>query len=592
MSPSEQYGLRLQARQLRAANCLNLHRRLGNLRLLLALGAAVLLWASLFRHALGANWLALPVVMFLLVALYHSRVLRAGDEAERAVSFYRDAIDRLEDRWPGKGQKGERFADPHHLYAADLDLFGEGGLFELLSAARTRMGEATLAEWLLAPAAVSEVHERQEMIRELRDQLDWREDLAGLSATTAAGVHPDALTAWAESPHSVWPGWVQPLAPALVFVALASVLVWGFDGPRWPLLVVLVGEAILAQRLRKSVEEVLHGTERGLQDLRLLRRLLARIEGSKFRSPRLQALQQRLASGRLTSSRAIARLVTIGDAIESRDNLILRVLNLPLLYSVQVAFWAERWRRSYGRQVRVWLEAVGELEALISLSTYSFEHPDDPFPELVAGPAGWTAEELGHPLIPAKKCVRNSLELDRATRVLLVSGSNMSGKSTLLRTIGINTVLAMAGAPVRAKRLRLTPLEIGASISNHDSLQQGSSRFYAEITRLRAIVARAETKPPLLFLLDELLQGTNSKDRRIGAQALVHALIARGAIGLVSTHDLALTDIGEPGENWLANVHFEDHLENGKMRFDYRLREGVVSKSNGLELMRSIGLEV
>jgi DNA mismatch repair ATPase MutS len=378
----------------------------------------------------------------------------------------------------------------------------------------------------------------------------------------------------------------------LVVLALASVLLWGFDGPRWPLLVVLVGEAILAQRLRNNVEQILHGTEGGLQDLRLLRRLLARIEGSNFRSPRLQALQQRLASGRLISSAAIARLVTIGDAIESRDNLILRVLNLPLLYSVQVAFWAERWRHSYGGQVRVWLEAVGELEALISLSTYSFEHPDDPFPELVAGPAAWSAEELGHPLIPAKKCVRNSLELNQGTRVLLVSGSNMSGKSTLLRTIGINTVLAMAGAPVRAKRLRLTPLEIGASISNHDSLQQGSSRFYAEITRLRAIVARAEANPPLLFLLDELLQGTNSKDRRIGAQALVRALIARGAIGLVSTHDLALTDIGEPGENWLVNVHFEDHLENGRMRFDYRLREGVVSKSNGLELMRSIGLEV
>jgi DNA mismatch repair ATPase MutS len=234
---------------------------------------------------------------------------------------------------------------------------------------------------------------------------------------------------------------------------------------------------------------------------------------------------------------------------------------------------------------------VGEIEALISLAGYSYEHPADPFPIFISGPACFDAEELAHPLIPAATCVRNNVSLGE-TRVLLVSGSNMSGKSTLLRAVGINAVLALAGAPVRASRLRLTPLQTAASIRINDSLQEGSSRFYAEITRLREMFDLAGGNPPLLFLLDELLQGTNSNDRRVGAEGIVRAFLDRGAIGLISTHDLALTDIGGPLDGQLHNVHFQDELKNGRMRFDYRLREGVVTKSNGLELMRSIGLDV
>jgi DNA mismatch repair ATPase MutS len=196
-------------------------------------------------------------------------------------------------------------------------------------------------------------------------------------------------------------------------------------------------------------------------------------------------------------------------------------------------------------------------------------------------------------LIPETRNVRTDLKLsDEERRVLIVSGSNMSGKSTLLRTVGINTVLALAGAPIRARRLRLTPLQVGASIRIQDSLQAGASRFYAEITRLRQIVELTEGELPVLFLLDEILHGTNSHDRRIGAEGVVRGLIERGAIGLITTHDLALARIAEELAPRAANVHFEDHLEEGKMTFDYRLRPGVVERSNALELMRSVGLEV
>jgi DNA mismatch repair ATPase MutS len=257
-----------------------------------------------------------------------------------------------------------------------------------------------------------------------------------------------------------------------------------------------------------------------------------------------------------------------------------------------VAFAAERWRRAHGQAVRTWLRAIGEIEALLSLATYSYEHPADPFPEFIEGDTCFDGIEMGHPLVPAATCIRNGVRVGGESRVLLVSGSNMSGKSTLLRTVGINVVMAMAGAPVRAKVLRLTPLQLGASIRSNDSLQEGSSRFYAEITRLRQIFDLAGAQPPLLFLLDELLQGTNSKDRRIGAEGLVRALLGSGAIGLISTHDLALTEISGRSAGHLHNVHFQDEFEDGKMKFDYQLREGVVTKSNGLALMRSIGLDV
>jgi DNA mismatch repair ATPase MutS len=262
------------------------------------------------------------------------------------------------------------------------------------------------------------------------------------------------------------------------------------------------------------------------------------------------------------------------------------------LYSLHVALAAERWRHTHGKVIRQWVAALGEFEALSSLAGYSYEHPQDPFPELIEGTAAFTAVALGHPLIAAAKCVRNSVSLAGTTRMLLVSGSNMSGKSTLLRTVGINTVLAMAGAPVRAQSLQLTPLQVGASIRVNDSLHEGSSRFYAEITRLRAIYALLEQQPSLLFLLDELLQGTNSKDRLIGAEGIVRAFVAGGAVGLVSTHDLALTSIGGLPAGTLRNVHFQDDLSEGQMRFDFTLRDGIVTKSNGIELMRAIGLKV
>ncbi len=589
---AREYRRRLDTLEARIARLDLLAKRISNVRLVLAIvGIAAIWWSTQSTPPLSYLWL-LPLTLFVAAVLYHSRVRRARARTDRAAAHYRVGLARIEDRWSGLGNPGTSLEDGQHVYAADLDLFGPGNLFELLSTARTRMGERTLARWLLSPAPTSTVLQRQQSIAELRGRLDLREDLAVLGETAEVGVRPEELSSWAESANQLTERWLLPAALLLPVLVIAALLFWNVTAMASPLIAILLVELGVVRLLGKRLAELLGSTEQAFDKLRLLADLTARLEREPLDAPLSKQLLQRLSSAGVPASRAIARLATTVQFMESRRNPVIQILDLPLLYSVHTALAAERWRRDHGRAVAAWLDAIGELEALISLSAYSHEHPADPFPELIDGDASFGGVGLGHPLLPQAICVRNDVTIDGATRVLLISGSNMSGKSTLLRTVGINTVLAMAGAPVRARHLRLSPLQVGANIRINDSLHKGSSRFYAEITRLRHLNESALRKPSLLFLLDEVLQGTNSRDRFIGAQGVIRALVDRGAIGLVTTHDLALTTIDVGGLERLRNLHFQDELVDGRMQFDFKLHEGVVTKSNGIELMRSIGLDV
>ena len=566
--------------------------RLGPLRLVAAALIILAIVLSVKGPRISVLWLLLAIGAFVALVAYHISIRRKRAQAERAIAYYDTRIARIDDRWIGTGSTGEHFDVPHHVYAADLDLFGRGSLFELLSAARTRMGEETLARWLMAPASADAVRARQSCIADLRDRVDLREDFALEGAAGRAGVQPDALLKWADALNELQSPGLIALAVILPVLVIAGVVIASVWGTITPVLLVLAVEGLVLHLNRDAIRSVIQGTENAFEDLRLLAGLLMRTERESFNAPALRELVQRLSSHTLPASATIGKLSTIVGFVEARRNIVLALLQLPLLYPLITAIAAERWRKAHGAAAAPWIEVLGELEALLSLSAYAYEHPADPFPELVDRAACFEAKALGHPLIPAAQCVRNDVALCGETRVLLVSGSNMSGKSTLLRTIGINTVLAMTGAPVRAASLRVTPLQVGASIRVNDSLHEGSSRFYAEITRLKQLVQLMDGDLPLLFLLDELLQGTNSKDRRAGAEGIIRAFMQRGAIGLVSTHDLALTDFELPNAGALRNVHFEDAIVDGKMTFDFRLREGVVTRSNGIELMRSIGLEV
>ncbi len=562
----------------------------------LVLGAVVLAlaWSSWGEHWLSAAWTLAPVVVFFGAVAYHAALRRRHSQLGRAAAFYRRGVARLEDHWAGGGNRGERFGDVYHVYSADLDLFGEGSLFELLCGARTRMGEETLARWLLAPAALEEISQRQAGVLDLRDRLDLRERVGTLGSEREPVLQPEGLLAWADASAALGTAWIRWAAYLLPALLIAALVAGSLSGVWTPVLLVLTLEAITLYRLREPLRQILSPAERAFDcdGLKTLVGLLREIERERFDSAPMRALADGLSADAIRASARIGRLATLVMLSEQRKNLMVGWLQVPMLYTLHVALAAERWRRAHGTSVRGWADAAGRFEALSSLAQYSFEHPDDPFPAFVEGRARLRGQGVGHVLIPQSQCVRNDVTLTDPARVWLVSGSNMSGKSTLLRSVGLNVILAMAGAPVRAQALELTPLQVGASIRINDSLREGSSRFYAEITRLRLLKDLSGREPALLFLVDEMLQGTNSNDRRIGAEGVLGALVEQGAIGLATTHDLALTELGGLGDGVLCNMHFEDHMENGRMRFDYRLREGVVTKSNGLELMRAIGLRV
>jgi hypothetical protein len=520
-------------------------------------------------------------------------VITRRDAAARAVAFYERGLARIEDRWMGGGEPGERFRDDDHPYANDLDLFGTGSLFELLSIARTRAGEETLARWLKSFAGADTVRARQHAVEEMAPRLDLRESLALAGTDVRAGVNSALLVEWAAAPAVLGhrPAWA--LAGALTVCAVAAAAYSVLIRRPEPLAIVALLEVVLSLRLRRRVQLVLHAADQAARDLDVLAHVLARLERERFESPRLLELGAALGRGRVTASRAIRQLHYLAEMHDWQHNQFFAPIAAFLLWGTHLAHAIERWRARHGSEVSGWLGVVGEFEAFSSLSAYRYEHPDDVRPQLVdAGPASYEGRALGHPLLPAARMVRNDVGLSADTRLLVVSGSNMSGKSTLLRTVGINAVLAFAGAPARAASLRLTPLTIGATLRIEDSLQEGRSRFYAEITRIRRLADLANGPPPLLFLLDELFHGTNSHDRLVGATGVLRSFVDRGAIGLITTHDLALTRIADDLAPHARNVHFEDRFEGGEIRFDYRMKPGPVTRSNAIALMRAVGLDV
>jgi MutS domain V len=598
--PRAEYTRRLEIYAQRIAIENRRHIYLGNAKLATIFAELAGLWMVVAKNLFAPYWLIVPAALYVILAAAHEFVLRRKKRAEVASDFYRRGIARVEDCWTGTGQTGDNFRERNYLCAEDLDIFGKGSLFQLLSQARLPMGEDRLAEWLCAPSALPAILERQTLVQELRPNIDLREYLAVTTEALWARLDPQTLLNWAEAeprlPGGVWRGLAAVLSLAAAATLVFYLTTWMYS----PLLLVLALEIVVRHRLHKRAEEVMHGTACNAEGLLLFAQVLDRLEREPFTSPKLEAMVVDLrggsAAGRAPASLAIRKLARIVYWIDAGHSLLGHLLEVPFLYGVQVGYAAEAWRRRWGRELRRWAEITGEMEALLSLAGYAYEHPADPFPTFVDEAncsAQFHGEALGHPLIAAAKCVHNAVSLDHDTRVLLVSGSNMSGKSTFLRTVGINTVLAMAGAPIRGQSLQLSPLALGTRIRSGDSLQEGHSNFYTEILHIRRVFTLLkESKYPLLFLFDELLEGTNSNDRRIGARGLLDALLKNGAIGIVTTHDLALTEIGAALGAPLRNMHFADQVVDGKMAFDYRLQDGIVAKSNALELMRLIGLEM
>ncbi|QDU08894.1 MutS-related protein [Gimesia aquarii] len=595
-SPQLEYEQRLESRASKVRALTKQSDLYSNLRGFVFLAAVAILMASTIWGLFSLQLIWLPILTFILLIILHARCVRRLRQARLAEAYYRTSLDRLNDQWVDVRPTGEEFFDPQHMYAGDLDLLGRGSLFQLMCSARTKLGEETLARWLLSPASTKEIKERQQAVEELRNELDFREELELLEAEVHNDIEQTHLSEWVQQPLTTIPAPLQWASVIMGIFAACTVISWmlSYTGIA-PICVAIIIQVCLLFFIGPRIRELLNQTDEVRNGLAVLSDVLSLIEQRQFEAPHLKAIVSALETDGIPPSQSIAQL---RRQIQGLNNCFRNQFSAPLAILLGIPFHyvyaIQRWIIHIGPHCPDWLSAVGEFEALCSLAGYAYEHPEDPFPEIIESEVGpcLEATELGHPLIPLKEVVRNDVTLNADNRLLMISGSNMSGKSTLMRTVGTNFVLAMIGAPVRAAKFTVSPMQAGTAMRVQDSLQQGASLFYQSVARLSAVVHLADDPMPVLFLLDEILQGTNSHDRRIGAQSVIETLIERGGIGIVTTHDLALTEITTQFGNQAKNVHFEDQLIDGEMTFDYRMRPGIVEHSNALELMKMMGIEL
>ncbi len=600
--PAEEYRVRCDhfgARRDRLA-------RLGNRQ---GVVSAVALMSFIVIGTLGVfrdhRWFWLAGALFIGFVASYAYHAHLDARRQRYASLWQmsdEGLRRLARDWANLPQRAPAAPEPDHPFAADLDLVGHASLSHLLNTARTPIGQATLQRWILHPATPEEARQRQAAVRELAGMANFRDGLALLGTETGRQQHTyEGFAAWAESapylPRHRWLVWAARIVPACIALAVIFQLAGAIHFHLW-----LAGAAagyiitVLTQReVQAHIEQV---TERQ-SVFEAYAHLFAFIAAQPFASPLLRDLETAFGAGGLAASRRMRRLAVIMAFAQVQEASFTRIVVRSLaLWQVHVLAALEAWRGESGRQVRAWLTSTGEIEALAALATLAHDHATWAYPVFDEAAQHVEARELGHPLLPPATCVGNDVTLGPAGTFLLVTGSNMSGKSTLLRAVGVNVALAQAGGPCCAGALTMPPLRLATSIRVQDSLEQGVSYFMAELRRLKLVIdaasaAQAAHGPIVLFLLDEILQGTNTFERQIAARHIIRSLLDKCALGAVSTHDLTLADTSELLRD-ARMVHFTESFARVDgtltMRFDFRLHPGLATSTNALKLMEIVGL--
>jgi hypothetical protein len=564
---------------------------------LVLFGASVVLAGSgLFRGSWpmiggGAGVFAL----FLVVYAIQGRFAGQRDRAKTRAQIHDRHVKRLMGTWHDLPRVDGLLA-PNHPYAADLDIVGEASLLQRIDTTHTLAGARTLASWLGRPADLATIAARQEAVKALAPEVVLRQELEAAVLDTGrdridAGPFIELMGkkgVLEEKP------WLKIAAPILPVVTITLGVLGYLDVITAWLVVLPIAVQLWIVRMTEPRSREVYaafGSKKGFVDAFV--RLFRTAETMDVDAKLLRELQEKLRIEGATPSTQMKRLDRWVGWYELRETGIVHVFVNPLLlWDLNCLIGIERWVQHVGRKAGGWFDVIGEIEALASLSVLLHQDPVARLPEIVAESEPFTADAIAHPLLSPQSRVANDVALHGPGTCAIVTGSNMAGKSTLLRAIGVNIALALAGGPVIATRMQVPPVRLRASMRIADSLQAGASYFQAELQRLRTVVHRSEDPPPIFFLLDELLRGTNAKARHIGARAVVRHLLARRATGFVATHDVALSELEreEPGK--VQNVHFTDVIEHGEMIFDYRLRPGVVRTSNALRLLQQVGIEV
>ncbi len=567
-----------------------------NARLVAFLAAAGLAIAALLGkvgpwapYGIGVGALAYVVLIF---------VHRGVDDRERrgraAVAYDDRLLARVSGTWQKAARDGKGYAPPGHPYARDLDIFGQASLFQLLNETPTRSGEERLATWLASPTDPKTILIRQGALKALAPRLGFRRELSVAAAAEGDDkVDPTALTRWAgdASVSLAAVRWARWLPFVLVPVTLVSYLA-SREGwlPRLVPIVAFVVQLLVAGLVRGPLARFFTSIAIADRSLGRLRQTFARLEAESFDEPHLVELR-RGGSGTVPASQALRKLDFWYGFAEARRSQLGPVLNVLFLWDLLMLFRIADWRDRFGGQAAAWVSGLAEIEALCALAGFAAEHPAAVFPEIEEREPLVSARDLAHPLLDAP--VANDVDIRGSGHALLLTGSNMSGKSTLLRAIGVNVVLALAGAPVIASSMRVAVLQLATSMRVEDSLERGVSFFYAEVQRLKLVLDVARDHAgSCMFLLDELLLGTNTRERQIASREIVGRLLETGALGVITTHDLDLTTLEAETQGRVVNAHFRDLLAEGKMAFDYKLRPGIVDTTNALKVLELAGIPV
>jgi len=589
-----EYQLRLSSWRKRANDVRSTDRLFTRLRL--AAFAAVIGVGCICIGDPDVSWLWIfaPLAIFVLLLRLHEPVVRKLRRAEASQQYYIDSLARLAGLWKNAASDGSRFIDAQHLWSSDLDIFGTGSLFQKLNQCRTLPAKRKLAGWLTEVPTAEVITERQLQAESLREHLDLRERLAAIETDVDWAAAEKTLQIWLTQPAGKFPKWTL-WAARLVGVAsivVVSLAMAGVVSITYILLMLMLqGPFVVINRHRiKSVMDEVDDVDKAL---RQLAEVTQQFETYPLNEKSLQQLQNRLTADGIIASERIQQLSRLAQWL---NNALRNQFFIPVAWAlglfIHLPHRIERWRTCHGQRVTEWLDAVTTLEVVTSISGFNYEQQTYTLPTISEDVKHFEAKELGHPLLNPSECVHNNVSLTEQQPLMLISGSNMSGKSTLLRSVGTNLVLAFCGARVNATSLNAFPFQIGTAMRVSDSLQEGRSLFFTVLQRLKAVVDLASTERPVLFLLDEILSGTNSHDRRRGAEAVIKTLVERDALGMVTTHDLALTRIVDSMDGKAVNMHFEDQVVDGQMTFDYQLRDGVVERSNAIQLMQMMGLDV
>lgn len=566
-------------------------------RLFTFVGAAVAASAGFSQGSIGLIALGLGfVVAFLVLVFAHARTLKAREAAELRKAVHERHLLRVDGRFAELRSDGGA-PDSGHPYAFDIDLIGPGSLFQRIDVSHTVAGERHLREWLSAPADAILVRERQAAVRELARAEEFRQELEAEAGETIERGKLDGapfLKFLDQTPYFERARWLAVAIHVLPLVTVGLAIAGSFGTlPAGVWLVPLSLQTVLVLMSGGHARETFDRIAARQGYVESFRRMLCLVEGTAFDAPLLRDAKARMAPHGTPPSHYLARLDRWTGLADLRHQVLFHVpVNFFFLWDLHVLLRLERWRRDVGVQLVDVFEALGEIEALASLATLLAIEPTATLPEVQDEPGPFEAVGLAHPLLHPDHRVPNDVRLPGPSSALLVTGSNMAGKSTLLRAVGLNVALALAGGPVLAETMRLCRVRLRASMRAEDSVQRGSSYFHAELTKLRGVVDGANEGSPIFFLLDELLRGTNARARHLGARAILVHLLDRGAMGLAATHDVALASLEEERPGYVSNAHFTDVMREGEMVFDYRLREGVVKTSNALRLLKMAGIDV